>query len=55
MQQSIFDNRFHWCALAAAFLANDEGRLNNSEYVRKLTYQWYEEGAFHKEAAEQET
>lgn len=46
MTDSIFTDRFHWCALAAGFFAAIEGRLEDSEYVRRLTYQWYEEGAF---------
>lgn len=39
-------DRFHWCALAAGFMAAAEGRLDDSKYVRELTYRWYEEGAF---------
>ncbi|QEL18761.1 hypothetical protein [Limnoglobus roseus] len=46
MTDDIFTDRFHWCSLAAGFLAAAEGRLDDSEYVRKLAYQWYEEGAF---------
>jgi hypothetical protein len=30
-----------------------EGRLHDSEYVKRLAYQWYEEGAFAEEAARQ--
>lgn len=39
-------NRFHWCALAAGFLAAREGRLEDSDYVRRLAYAFYEDGAF---------
>ena len=46
MIDDIFDNRFHWCALAAGFLAANEGRLHEREYVRELAYRWYEAGAF---------
>jgi hypothetical protein len=46
-----FNDRFHWCDLAAAFLAPAECRLDNSEYVRELAYGWYEEGAFRDCAA----
>lgn len=46
MTDDIFTDRFHLCALAAGFLAASEGRLDDSEYVRRLAYQWYEEGAF---------
>jgi hypothetical protein len=40
---------FHFCALYAAKLAHAEGRLEDSEYVRQLTYRLYEEGAFREE------
>lgn len=46
MTDDLWSDRFHWCALAAGFLAASEGRLHDSEYVRRLGYQWYEEGAF---------
>jgi hypothetical protein len=39
-------NRFHWCALAAGFLAASEGRLDDSLYVRELAYHFFESGAF---------
>ena len=29
---------FHWCALAAGSIARDRGKLDDSEYVRKLAY-----------------
>jgi hypothetical protein len=50
MTDDFGSDRFHWCALAAGFLAASEGRLDDSEYVRRLAYQWYEEGAFAEEA-----
>jgi len=37
---------FHWCALAAAFVAAGEGRLHDSAYAKQLTYDLYEGGAF---------
>lgn len=46
MTQDIWSDRFHWCALAAGFIAVLEGRLQDSCYVRDLAYQMYEEGAF---------
>ncbi len=42
----MFGNRFNWCVLAAAFLAQAEGRLGDSRYVQKLAYEFYESGAF---------
>ncbi len=42
----FWSNRFHWCALAAGFLAASEGRLDDALYVRELAYSLYEEGAF---------
>ena len=44
--EDFWSNRFHWCALAAGFLAAAEGRLSDSEYVKRLAYQAYESGAF---------
>ena len=38
--------RFHWCALAAGFLAASEGRLHDSRYVQRLANEFYESGAF---------
>lgn len=46
MTADIFNDRFHWCALAAGFLATSEGRLDDSAYVKQLAYEFYEEGAF---------
>ncbi len=46
MTDDFWENRFHWCALAAGFLAASEGRLEDSAYVRELAYAFYEEGAF---------
>jgi hypothetical protein len=42
----VWSNRFHWCALAAGFLAAGEGRLGDSRYVQGLAYELYEDGAF---------
>jgi hypothetical protein len=46
MTDPFWNDRWHWCALAAGFLAASEGRLEDSEYVRKLAYAFFEEGAF---------
>jgi hypothetical protein len=46
MSQDIWSERFHWCALAAGFIAVLEGRLQDSYYVRELAYEMYEDGAF---------
>lgn len=46
MSEDFFDNRFHWCALAAGFIAASEDRLHDSLYVRQLAYEFYEQGAF---------
>jgi hypothetical protein len=43
---TIWSDRFHWCALAAGFMAFLEGRLDDSCYVRDPTYRMYEDGAF---------
>lgn len=37
------DELFHKCALQAGFIAFVEGRLDDSEYVKRLTYEFYEE------------
>jgi hypothetical protein len=50
MTDGFGSDRFHRCALAAGFIAASEGRLHDSECVRPLAYQWYEEGAFTEEA-----
>ena len=42
----FWSNRFHYCALAAGFIAASEGKLDDSLYVRELAYSFYEEGAF---------
>ena len=44
--EEFWNTRFHWCALAAGFLAQSEGRLAESNYVRQLAYEFYEDGAF---------
>ncbi len=46
MTEPFWNNRFHWCALAAGFLAASEGRLDDSLYVKDLAYGFYESGAF---------
>jgi hypothetical protein len=46
MTYDFWNDRFHWCVLAAGFLAASEGWLHDSERVKRLAYQWYEEGAF---------
>jgi hypothetical protein len=46
MAHTIFNDRFHWCALAAGFIAASEDRLHDTLYVKELTYEFYEEGAF---------
>jgi glycine/D-amino acid oxidase-like deaminating enzyme len=46
MNEPFWDNRFHWCALAAGFLAASEGRLDDSLYVKDLAHGFYESGAF---------
>ncbi len=48
---SFWSNRFHWCALAAGFIAASEGRIEDVLYVRDLAYSLYEEGAFRDHAA----
>jgi hypothetical protein len=44
--QEFWSDRFHYCALAAGFIAASEDRLHDSRYVRELAYSLYEEGAF---------
>jgi hypothetical protein len=46
MTAPFWSDRFHWCALAAGFLAACEGRLDDSTYVKELAYEMYESGAF---------
>ena len=46
MTDPVWGNRFNWCVLAAGFLAASEGRINDSRYVQKLTYELFEDGAF---------
>lgn len=46
MTDDFWSNRFHWCALAAGFLAAAEGRLGDSDCVKRLAYRTYESGAF---------
>jgi hypothetical protein len=42
----VWSNRFHWCAVAAGFIAHAESRLAESSYVKELAYEIYESGAF---------
>jgi len=42
----FWSDRFHFCALAAGFIAAAEGKLADALYVRELAYAMYEEGAF---------
>jgi hypothetical protein len=42
----FWHDRWHWCVLAAGFLATCEGRLDDDAYIRELAYRWYDEGAF---------
>jgi hypothetical protein len=42
MTDDFWDNRFHWCALAAGFIAVAEGRLDDSRHVRDLVYRMFE-------------
>ena len=46
VSDEFWENRFHWCRLAAGFLAATEGRHDDSEYVKKLAYEYFEAGAF---------
>lgn len=47
---AFWADRFHWCTLAAGFIAASEGRLQDSDYVRQLAYQGFQEGSFAEEA-----
>ena len=49
LDDEFWSNRFHFCALAAGCVADSEGRLRDSEYVRQLAYKLFEEGAFKEE------
>jgi hypothetical protein len=42
----LWKDRFHLCSLIAGRIAHAEGRLADSEYVRKLAYDFFESGAF---------
>jgi hypothetical protein len=46
----FWSNRFHWCALAAGFIADAEGRIDDSRYVQQLAYELFEDGAFREHA-----
>ena len=43
LDPEFWQDRFHFCALYAAKIAFAEGKLEESEYVRRLTYRLYEE------------
>jgi len=36
-------------------MAASEGRLDDSEYVKRLAYEWYEDGAFAEVAEERKS
>ena len=46
MSEDFWSNRFHRCALVAGFIAAAEGRLHESEYVKRLAYDLFESGTF---------
>lgn len=39
-------DRFHLCSLYAAKLALSEGKLHDSEHVKRIAYELFEGGAF---------
>jgi hypothetical protein len=51
----FWSNRFHWCALAAGFIAAAEERLDDSAYLRELAYSLYEDGAFRDRVEQMES
>jgi hypothetical protein len=50
VDEDFWSNRFHWCALAAGGIAAREGRLDDSDYVRRLAFGLFEQGAFREES-----
>ena len=46
MTDEFWADRWHWCALAAGFIAAQEGSLADSQHVREIAYRLYEGGAF---------
>lgn len=44
----FMDDLFHQCALKAGFTAHTEGKLQDSQYVKELCYQMYEEALAEK-------
>jgi hypothetical protein len=54
LDPEFWRDRFHLCALYAGKLAHAQGKLEDSEYVRRLTYRLYEEGAFRDMKSEAE-
>jgi hypothetical protein len=53
--ENFWSNRFHWCALAAGFLAGSEGRIDDPRYVQELAYHFFDTGAFKKQAKSAES
>jgi hypothetical protein len=51
-EDPFWSDRFHFCALAAGFIAAAEGRLDESLYVREMAYSFYKEGAFRERATQ---
>ena len=46
----ILNDRFHRAVLQAGLIAFYEGRLDDSEYVKQLCYEFYEEDIRKKDA-----
>jgi len=49
MTDDFWSDRFHYCALAAGYIAASEGRQGDSEYVRRIAYHLYEQRPFRPE------
>lgn len=43
MTDDFWADDFHWAALAAGFIAQSQGRLQDSDYVKQLAYELYKE------------
>ena len=43
MKNDFWDDPFHLCAIQAGFIAYCEGKLEDSEYVKKLCYEFYKD------------
>jgi hypothetical protein len=52
IDDDFWSDRFYFCALVAGMMAKSDGRLADSEYVRRLAYDLYEDGAFREPVAE---